>query len=167
VARAAGRELAPAQALKGLGLALTHGNARLALSGVLLLAASALLALLPPVLGLPIAAYLSVALLLIGGIALLPWPVEVLLGLARPLVAKRTLSMLAMERALRTRGAAAATIGGVVAALSLAVALTVMVASFRGSGQHWLDAMLPAPLYVRASGQLKGAMTRPSSRRSW
>jgi len=150
------RELAPAQALKGLGMALMHGNARLALSGVVLLAASALLALLPPVLGIPIAAYLSVALLLIGGIALLPWPVEALLGAARPLVAQRALPMLAMERALRTRGAAAATIGGVVAALSLAVALTVMVASFRSSVQHWLDAMLPAPLYVRASGQLKG-----------
>ena len=38
----------------------------------------------------------------------------------------------------------------------LAVALTVMVASFRDSVTHWLDAVLPADLYVRA---------RPAARR--
>lgn len=38
-----------------------------------------------------------------------------------------------------------------VAALSLAVALTVMVASFRQSVSSWLDAVLPAALYVRAA----------------
>ncbi len=40
---------------------------------------------------------------------------------------------------------------GVVASLSLAVALTVMVASFRDSVTHWLDVVLPADLYVRAA----------------
>ena len=154
-ARAAG-QLPPAQALKGLGLVLTHGSARLAVTGLLLIAAGVLLALLPPVLGIPVAAYVGVALLLVGGIALLPWLIQALLSALRPLVARRALPLLALERALRTRGAAAATVGGVVAALSLAVALTVMVASFRGSVQQWLDTMLPAPLYLRASGQLKG-----------
>jgi len=43
-----------------------------------------------------------------------------------------------------------------VAALSLAVALTVMVASFRGSVIQWLDAVLPAPLYVRLAGSGAG-----------
>ena len=41
--------------------------------------------------------------------------------------------------------------GGVVASLSLAVALTVMVASFRGSVMQWLDAVLPAPVYLRSA----------------
>jgi putative ABC transport system permease protein len=41
------------------------------------------------------------------------------------------------------RGTAAMAVGGVVASLSLAVALTVMVASFRGSVIQWLDAVLP------------------------
>ena len=41
--------------------------------------------------------------------------------------------------------------GGVVASLALSVALTVMVASFRDSVTHWLDVVLPAPLYVRTA----------------
>ena len=61
------------------------------------------------------------------------------------------LPLLALERARRMRGAAAIAIGGVVASLSLAVALTVMVASFRGSVLQWLDAVLPAPLYLRSA----------------
>ncbi|MEB2348659.1 MAG: ABC transporter permease [Comamonadaceae bacterium] len=154
-ARAAQR-LPPAQALKGLGLALTRGNARSGIAGIALIAASALLARVPPVFGIPLAAYFAVALLLIGGIALLPWLVQALLGTLRPLATHRPLVLLALERARRTRGAAAVTVGGVVAALSLAVALTVMVASFRGSVGQWLDTMLPAPLYLRASGRLTG-----------
>jgi putative ABC transport system permease protein len=47
-------------------------------------------------------------------------------------------------------------VGGVVASLSLAVALTVMVASFRGSVIQWLDAVLPSPLYVRSALQAAG-----------
>jgi putative ABC transport system permease protein len=39
----------------------------------------------------------------------------------------------------------------VVAALSLAVALTVMVASFRDSVTRWLDVVLPADLYLRTA----------------
>ena len=42
-------------------------------------------------------------------------------------------------------------VGGVVAALSLAVALTVMVASFRESVSSWLQVVLPADLYLRAA----------------
>ncbi|MGC8825441.1 MAG: hypothetical protein ACP5TV_00380, partial [Anaerolineae bacterium] len=39
---------------------------------------------------------------------------------------------------------------GVVASLALSVALTVMVGSFRQSMTAWLDAVLPADVYVRA-----------------
>jgi putative ABC transport system permease protein len=49
------------------------------------------------------------------------------------------------------RDSAAVAVSGVVASLSLAVALTVMVASFRDSVTHWLDVVLPADLYVRAA----------------
>ncbi len=59
--------------------------------------------------------------------------------------------MLAMERARRMRGTAAVAVSGVVASLSLAVALTVMVASFRDSVTRWLDVVLPADLYLRAT----------------
>jgi putative ABC transport system permease protein len=60
--------------------------------------------------------------------------------------------LLAMERARHERHTATIAVAGVVASLSLAVALTVMVTSFRDSMTHWLDSVLPADLYVRVAG---------------
>jgi putative ABC transport system permease protein len=108
--------------------------------------------MLPPVGGVPLAAYASVALLLLGGIGVLPWLVGALLSLVAPALAHRALPLLAVERARRVRESAAVAVSGVVASLSLAVALTVMVASFRTSVTQWLDSVLPATLYVRAAG---------------
>ena len=142
--------LPPAQTLKGLGASADGRNpARQAL--VVLLAAAAL-ATLPPIAGVPVAAYGSVALLLLGGIGALPWLVALLLDYVAPWVANRPLALLAVERARRVPHGAAIAVSGVVASLSLAVALTVMVASFRQSVTRWLDSVLPAALYVRTSG---------------
>jgi len=148
-ARAAQR-LPPAQTLKGLGAAL--GGRQKGWPALALVAAGALLAGAPPVFGIPLAAYVSVGLLLVGGIALLPWGVGALLTVLAPWAGRQVLPLLALERARRTRGTAAVAVGGVVASLSLAVALTVMVSSFRGSVGQWLDAVLPAPLYLRMAG---------------
>ena len=69
--------LPAAQTLKGLGTAqATHGHGLLAAA---LLVAGALLALLPPVGGVPLAAYVSVGMILVGGIAGLPWLVGLVL----------------------------------------------------------------------------------------
>lgn len=152
-ARAA-QALPPAQTLKGLGSA--SGRAGRGWIGMVLIAASALLAALPPIFGIPLAAYVAIGLLLVGGIALLPWGVAWLLQRLQPLAARHPLTLLALERARRMRGTAAIAVGGVVASLSLAVALTVMVASFRGSVIQWLDAVLPSPLYVRSALQAAG-----------
>ncbi len=152
-ARAA-QALPPAQTLKGMGSA--SGRAGRGWVGMVLIAASALLAALPPVFGIPLAAYVAIGLLLVGGIALLPWGVAWLLQRLQPLAVRHPLSLLALERARRMRGTAAIAVGGVVASLSLAVALTVMVASFRGSVIQWLDAVLPSPLYVRSALQAAG-----------
>ena len=148
-ARAA-QALPAAQTLKGLGLSDTHAPS--GRWGMVLIAASAGLAYVPPLFGIPVAAYVSIALGLVGGIAVLPWGVALLLRLLQPLVQQRLLPLLALERARRARGTAAVAVGGVVASLSLAVALTVMVSSFRGSVVDWLDAVLPAPLYVQSAG---------------
>ncbi|GKT23425.1 FtsX-like permease family protein [Acidovorax sp. SUPP3334] len=148
-ARAAQR-LPPAQTLKGLGAAL--GGRQKGWPALALVVAGAVLAAAPPVFGIPLAAYVSVGLLLVGGIALLPWGVGALLNVLAPLAGRQVLPLLALERARRTRGTAAVAVGGVVASLSLAVALTVMVSSFRGSVGQWLDAVLPAPLYLRMAG---------------
>ena len=138
-----------AQTLKGLGGAIATGKGH-GLS-LLLMAAGGVLALLPPIAGIPLAAYLSVGLLLVGGITALPWLVALLYDQLAPRLAHRLLPMLAVERARRVRESAAVAVSGVVAALSLAVALTVMVASFRDSVTRWLDVVLPADLYVRTS----------------
>ena len=152
-ARAA-QALPPAQTLKGLGSA--SGRAGRGWVGMILIAASAGLAALPPIFGIPLAAYVAIGLLLVGGIALLPWGVAWLLQRLQPLAVRHPLTLLALERARRMRGTAAIAVGGVVASLSLAVALTVMVASFRGSVIQWLDAVLPSPLYVRSTLQAAG-----------
>ncbi|HSV55131.1 MAG TPA: FtsX-like permease family protein [Burkholderiaceae bacterium] len=141
--------LPPAQALKGLG-AMSQAR-RHHIFSLLLIVAGALLALMPPVLGVPIAAYLAVGLLLVGGIGALPWLIALVYGALGPRVAHRLLPLLAVERARRARESAAVAVSGVVAALSLAVALTVMVASFRDSVTRWLDVVLPAELYVRTA----------------
>ena len=144
------QQLPPAQSLKGLGVApSSHGHAWLSLA---LLLGGALLALLPPVAGIALGAYLSVALLLVGGIGALPGLIGLLYGRLSPLVAKRALPMLAVERARRVRESAGVAVSGVVASLSLAVALTIMVASFRHSVTDWLEVVLPADLYVRTAG---------------
>jgi putative ABC transport system permease protein len=148
-ARAA-QQLAPAQSLKGLGASVGGaGHPRLSW---LLLTASGLLALLPPVAGIALGAYVSVALLLVGGISALPALIGLLYSRLSPLVAQRALPMLAVERARRVRESAGVAVSGVVASLSLAVALTIMVASFRHSVTDWLDVVLPADLYVRTAG---------------
>src|SRR4029079_3902085 len=87
----------------------------------------------------------------LGGITALPWAVALVYDRLAPALRGRLLPLLAVERARRVRESAAVAVSGVVASLSLAVALTVMVASFRDSVAHWLDVVLPADLYVRTA----------------
>ncbi len=150
-ARAAA-SLPEAQTLKGAGAVHAGGKADAKpWVGIILIAVSALLARAPALFGIPVAAYAAVAMLLVGGILVLPWLVAVLLKLGLPLVQNSPLALLAVERARRQRASANVAVGGVVAALSLAVALTVMVASFRESVSAWLQVVLPADLYLRAA----------------
>lgn len=155
------QRLAPAQALKGLG----HSGAgrqrphRLALG---LMALAVAMAWAPPVAGVPLAAYVSIGLLLVGGIAALPLAVGALLDHLAPRVARHALPLLAVERARRLRETAAVATSGVVASLALSVALTVMVTSFRDSVTQWLDGVLPAALYVRPAGGGAGTGDGPT-----
>jgi putative ABC transport system permease protein len=143
------QRLPVAQTLKGSGALQPDGVS--AWVGAALLALGALLSQAPPLDGIPWAAYASVGLILLGGIVGLPWLVGVVMDQIAPLVARHALALLAVERARRVRESAAVAVSGVVAALSLAVALTVMVASFRTSVTDWLDNILPADLYVRTT----------------
>ena len=149
----AAQQLQPAQALKGLAASNDAKNANLKsfTLTLVLLAACVALAMAPPIFDLPLAAYVSVALLLLGGITALPWLIALLLAGVKPMVAQHLLPLLAVERSRRMRGSAAAAVSGVVASLSLAVALTVMVASFREAVTAWLGVVLPADLYLRTA----------------
>ena len=140
--------LSPAQALKGLGDAAAPASP--AWPGLLLIALGGALAFAPPVGGLPVAAYLSVAALLFGGVVLVPAVVQGLLALLP--AGRNPLLLLAVQRARFQRHTASAAVAGVVASLALSVALTVMVTSFRGGVAAWLDQVLPADLYARSAG---------------
>ena len=146
--------LSPALALKGLG-GLTSAAVPV-WPGLALLGAGGLLALLPPVGGLPLAAYAAVAALLAGGVVLVPVVVQALIGGGGDGAARRggpghPIWLLALRRARFARQTASATVAGVVASLALSVAITVMVTSFRSAVIDWLDSALPADLYARSS----------------
>jgi len=143
-ARAAER-IAPAQSLKGLSSA--AGGGWPAGAGLALMALAGALAVVPPWQDIPWGAYACVAVLLLGGISLVPQAVALLLRGLRG--ARHPVAALAVARAVDQRHAATAAVAGVVASLSLVVALTVMVTSFRDSLIAWLDDVLPADLYVR------------------
>ena len=146
-ARAA-QGIAPAQSLKGLSSA--GGSNWPPAAGLGLIVVAGGLALVPPWHAIPWGAYACVGVLLLGGISLVPQVVALLLRGFRG--ARNPVAALAVARAVDQRHTATAAVAGVVASLSLVVALTVMVASFRDSLIVWLDEVLPADLYVRQSG---------------
>jgi putative ABC transport system permease protein len=123
--------------------------------GLLLIAAATVLVWLPAVGGVSLAAYVAIACLLIGVIALQPR----LAGLAfrplarwlegSPLGVRWPMLMLAVNRLARAPGGAAIGMAGIVASFGLMVAMGTMVASFRGSLEDWLGRVLPADVYAR------------------
>jgi putative ABC transport system permease protein len=146
-------QLSPAQALKGQGVLMNHTPT--AWPALALLGLGAAAAFAPPIAGLPLAAYAAVAMLLLGGVALVPAVVHLLL--ARAGQAQGALLLLALQRARFQRATATAAVAGVVASLALSVALTVMVASFRTGVSDWLGSVLPADLYARSASSLSAS----------
>ncbi|RZA33707.1 MAG: FtsX-like permease family protein, partial [Lysobacteraceae bacterium] len=116
------------------------------------LALAALLAFAPPVFELPLFGYLAIALLLVGGIGLMPrLAAEAFRHAERALLrsprrAPPILS-LALARLANAPGQASIALGGVLASFSLMVAMGIMVASFRVSVDDWMGHILPADLY--------------------
>lgn len=153
--------VAPALALKaGDEAVLPGGRSRPGLAGAVLLASLAA-CWLPPVDGLPLGGYLSIAGLLAGCVMLLP---TVAVGCGRLLKRpKSAIGRLAAARLVAAPGYAVVAAAGVLVSVALAVAMAIMVASFRDSVDHWLHQLLPADLYLRAgraatSGHLDAAL---------
>ncbi|SAL82318.1 ABC transporter permease YtrF precursor [Caballeronia choica] len=125
------------------------------------LATGAALTQAPPVFDAPIAGYVAVALLLVGGIALMPRLTAVVFRAASRRHATRKRSAvitLALARLANAPGQASIAMGGVLSSFTLIVAMGIMVASFRISVEDWLVHLLSADLYVRvaASGDTGG-----------
>jgi putative ABC transport system permease protein len=116
------------------------------------------LAFAPAVDGLPLAGYASIACILLAGVAFLPWLVRVVFQGLAGLLSKRShvnsSVLFANWRIAQAPASAAGLIAGVVAAISLTVAMVVMVASFRDSVGRWLDQILPADLYTSSQGMV-------------
>jgi putative ABC transport system permease protein len=142
-------------------IALKSGNDETALerlnriwpSLVCLLAAGAC-AFAPPVFGLPLFGYVAVALLLVGGIGLMPRLAASAFRLLDRLLRRREdhspVLALTLARLANAPGQASIALGGVLASFSLMVAMGIMVASFRVSVDDWILHILPADLYVRS-----------------
>jgi putative ABC transport system permease protein len=114
--------------------------------------ASLVLAFMPAMNDLPLAAYASIACLLFAGLALIPWIVQYCFsrlanGLSRLQNQPSSLTF-AVWRLAQAPASSAGLIAGVVAAMALTVAMVIMVASFRDSMIQWLDQVLPADLYA-------------------
>jgi putative ABC transport system permease protein len=110
---------------------------------------------MPPWFDAPIGGYLAVALLLVGGIALMPRVSALVFGaVSRALAARRrprVASTLALARLANAPGHASIAMGGVLSSFALIVAMAIMVASFRVSVEDWLVHLLSADLYVRVA----------------
>ena len=141
--------MAPVMAIKGLHVQTTRHRHRQFAMGAALLVISAVLCALPPWGSLPLGAYIGIALLLLGAMICLPPAVTTVVAKLSARTTHRLMPMLALARAQRIPHAGATAVSGVVTSLALAVALTVMVGSFRYSVTSWLDTVLPADIYLR------------------
>jgi putative ABC transport system permease protein len=139
---------APAQALRAGDVERALLGWRRAWPGLLLIAAGALAAFLPPLAGLPLGGYAAIGAMILGVILLLP---RLLAAVAAWLPLSETPGLrLALLQVRGAPGQAAVSVAAVVASVALAVAMAVMVHSFRESMDAWLHRLLRADLYVRA-----------------
>lgn len=130
-------------------------------ASLLLLAAIAAL-MLPPVDGVPLPGYVSIACLLFGAVLLTPgvaaWIFDRLL---QPTGAAWRQIAVAQLRGTARR--ATVSIAAVLVSFSLMVAMAIMVFSFRESLETWMERILPADLYVRAGSATPTAFLDPAA----
>jgi len=126
---------------------------------------------LPPVFELPLFGYLSIALLLIGAIALMPQLAALVFRflnrawLRTAISGRSPVISLTLARLANASGQAGIALGGVLSSFSLMVAMAIMVSSFRVSVDDWLLQILPADVYARtaATGSTSGINPREQS----
>jgi len=129
-------------------------------AGLTAMLTGALLALLPPLGGLPLAGYGAIALLLIGAVLLMPALTGILLSPASlPSFPALGLGLAQLKATPRH---VAISVAAILVSFSLVVAMLIMVLSFRQSLDSWLDQVLPADLYLRAAASGETALLSPA-----
>lgn len=147
--------VSPAQALKAGDEAALLGGRGHPSFGLALLVASIGACWIPPLDGLPVGGYLSIACLLAGSVMLLPAMASMI---ARRLPERGPVpARLAAARLGAAPGHAVVAAAGVLTSVALAAAMAIMVASFRNSVDQWLYQVLPADLYLRTGAVQTGA----------
>ncbi|MEI8298595.1 MAG: FtsX-like permease family protein [Pseudomonadota bacterium] len=142
-------EVAPARALKaGDEEAPAAVRDRLVLASVLLTLGAGC-AFVPPLYGLPLGGYASIACLLAGAVLLVP--AFVAATLAHLPTPRSPLLALLLARLRNSIAQSAVSLAAIVVSFSLMVAMAIMVHSFRDSFERWLGAVLPADIYLRVS----------------
>ncbi len=140
-------QIPTAAALKSGDVASGQVRTRWPLVVALLVVAAAVL-LLPPVAGLPLPGYVSIALLIVATVAAMPAILQRLLR-----AAPRAQSVpweISIAHLRGTARYATLSVSAIVVSFSLMVAMAIMVMSFRSSLDAWTQRILPADLYVRA-----------------
>ncbi|MDP3841598.1 MAG: FtsX-like permease family protein [Oxalobacteraceae bacterium] len=130
------------------------------------LALGALFSQLPPLADLPLFGFLAVALLLIGGIALMPRLAAGLFSFTGRLQTPNVVLSLTLARLANAPNQASIALGGVLSSFALMVAMAIMVASFRVSVDDWLTQVLPAELYLRSAGAGDGGGLQPEEQQA-
>ena len=150
----------PARALKSGDAERAMVKIRPVGPGLVVFGAGAACAWLPPVGGLPVFGYLSVALLLLGGLLLVPvFAARVLALLPRPRgVALAT----AVAQLKGSAGLAGVSLAAIIVSFSLMVAMAIMVYSFRESFEDWLNEVLPADVHLRVGAASDTANWSPA-----
>jgi putative ABC transport system permease protein len=115
---------------------------------VLALAVLAVAALfLPPIAGLPLPGYVSIALLLIGMVVAMPSVIR--FALVRAPRLRAVLYQIAISQIAGTARYATLSVSAILVSFSLMVSMAIMVTSFRTSLDLWTQRLLPADVYVR------------------
>jgi putative ABC transport system permease protein len=113
---------------------------------------------IPPIADLPLGGFAAMGLLLIAGVAVVPWLTQgganALLTYFGPKLWQKPALWLGAHRLGRYPHTVSTALAGIVASVALASAMAIMVHSFRDSVNTWLGNILPADLYIRSSAKL-------------
>lgn len=116
-------------------------------ASVALFALSGLVLFVPPIAGLPLPGYVSIALLLIATVAAMPLAIRATLRILPSTT--RVPYEVAVAELAGTARYAALSVSAIVVSFSLMAAMAIMVTSFRTSLDAWTQKILPADVYLR------------------